>query len=119
MRAMPNLPVEVRQGMTTLFADPDTDSATKGEVEMLLLPSAKPVARQRRTNTFDHGLAGSGPAYVFLLAQAWQKRGATLGLSEAEATQLARATVAGSGALLAERPQEQARWSPKSRSRAE
>ena len=107
VRAMPNLPVEVRQGMTTLFAEPDTDSATKGEVETLFAALGKTLWLGKEEQILlTTALAGSGPAYVFLLAQALAEAGATLGLSEAEATQLARATVAGSGALLAERPQE-------------
>jgi pyrroline-5-carboxylate reductase len=49
-------------------------------------------------------LSGSGPAYVFLLAEAMAHAGAASGLSPALAATLARATVAGSGELLQRSP---------------
>src|SRR6201987_2339507 len=45
-------------------------------------------------------LTGSGPAYVFLLAEELARAGVAAGLPEALATKLARETVAGSGELL-------------------
>ena len=45
-------------------------------------------------------VSGSGPAYVFLLAEALARAGAAAGLPQALAEKLARATVAGSGELL-------------------
>src|SRR5205814_6726748 len=45
-------------------------------------------------------VSGSGPAYVFLLAEALARAGVAAGLPPALAAQLARETVAGSGALL-------------------
>ena len=45
-------------------------------------------------------VSGSGPAYVFLLAEAMAAAGIKAGLSEELATRLARATVSGAGELL-------------------
>ncbi len=45
-------------------------------------------------------LSGSGPAYVFLLAEAMANAGIAAGLPPALATRLAHETVAGSGELL-------------------
>ena len=45
-------------------------------------------------------LSGSGPAYVFLLAETMARAGISVGLPPALATRLARETVAGSGELL-------------------
>src|SRR5262249_60003460 len=45
-------------------------------------------------------LSGSGPAYVFLLAEAMARAGTAAGLPAALAATLARATVAGAGELL-------------------
>jgi pyrroline-5-carboxylate reductase len=50
-------------------------------------------------------VSGSGPAYVFLLIECLAKAGVAAGLPEALATQLARATVAGSAALAALSPE--------------
>jgi pyrroline-5-carboxylate reductase len=49
-------------------------------------------------------LSGSGPAYVFLLAESLAKAGAAAGLPPDLAARLARATVAGSGELLHQSP---------------
>ncbi len=51
-------------------------------------------------------LSGSGPAYVFLLAEALARAGAASGLPPDLAGRLARATVAGSGELLHRSPLE-------------
>jgi pyrroline-5-carboxylate reductase len=49
-------------------------------------------------------VSGSGPAYVFLLAEALAQAGASAGLPHELAAKLARATVAGSGELLQRSP---------------
>jgi pyrroline-5-carboxylate reductase len=46
-------------------------------------------------------VSGSGPAYLFLMAEALTEAGIAQGLSRAQAEKFARATVAGAGALLA------------------
>src|SRR5207302_1838646 len=51
-------------------------------------------------------VSGSGPAYVFLLAEALAQAGAAAGLPADLAARLARATVAGSGELLHRSPLE-------------
>ena len=53
-------------------------------------------------------LAGSGPAYVFLLARALEDGGVELGLSREEARALSRGMIAGSGELLRRRGEESA-----------
>jgi pyrroline-5-carboxylate reductase len=49
-------------------------------------------------------VSGSGPAYVFLLAEALARAGVAAGLPEDLAAKLARETVAGSGELLHRSP---------------
>ncbi|MCH9057700.1 MAG: hypothetical protein IIB55_03625 [Planctomycetes bacterium] len=49
-------------------------------------------------------VAGSGPAYVFYLAQAMSTAATKLGFDEAQAKQIVQRTIAGAGALLAESP---------------
>ena len=53
-------------------------------------------------------ISGGGPAYVFLLAELLERAGLEQGLPPALARQLARVTVAGSGALLAASAEEAA-----------
>jgi pyrroline-5-carboxylate reductase len=53
-------------------------------------------------------VSGSGPAYVFLLAEALTRAGVAAGLPGALADKLARVTVAGSGELLNNTPEDAA-----------
>jgi pyrroline-5-carboxylate reductase len=101
VRAMPNLAAAVGRGMAALAANaaatPDQRAtagallAATGRVEWLggeeLLDAATAVS-------------GSGPAYVFYLAEALASAGAALGLPAEVAARLARATVEGAGELL-------------------
>ena len=109
VRAMPNLPVEVQRGMTSLFAAPDTKVEAKGEVEALFASLGKTLWLGKEEQILlTTALAGSGPAYVFLLAQAMAEAGQTLGLSATDSALLARATVSGSGLLLDKRTEDAA-----------
>ena len=109
IRAMPNLPVEIQRGITTLFADPDTKANSKSEVESLFATLGKTLWLSKEEQILlTTALAGSGPAYVFLLVQAMAEAGQALGLSAEEAGLLARATVSGSGGLLDHRPEDAA-----------
>ena len=101
VRAMPNTPAAIGRGIT------------------VACPNAKVSARQRRLATDllaaigtvewvnDEGLmdavtavSGSGPAYVFLLAEAMTEAGIAAGLPRPLASTLARETVAGAGEML-------------------
>lgn len=54
-------------------------------------------------------VSGSGPAYVFLLAEAMAQAGVAAGLPPEMAARLARSTVSGAGALLGADPREAGR----------
>jgi pyrroline-5-carboxylate reductase len=101
VRAMPNTPAAIGRGITVAVAANDVSAAQRGVADALL----------RATGSVewvdDEGLmdavtavSGSGPAYVFLLAEELARAGVEAGLPEALATKLARETVAGSGELL-------------------
>lgn len=102
VRAMPNLPAEIGRGITALCAN---SSATSGQRDLCegLMRAVGEVAWVDREDFMDAitALSGSGPAYVFYLTECLAKAGREAGLPESLATRLARATVAGAGALLA------------------
>ena len=102
VRAMPNTPAAIGQGITAGFAGPGVDEAQRGLAHRLL-ESVGEVAWVTDEAMIDPvtAISGGGPAYVFLLAELLEKAGRAQGLDPALARQLARATVAGSGALLA------------------
>jgi pyrroline-5-carboxylate reductase len=106
VRAMPNTPAAVRQGITVATAGPGVSAAEKKKCQELLeaVGEALWVDDEALMDPVT-ALSGSGPAYVFLLVEAMAAAGAKLGLTPEMALQLARATVAGSGELLRQSPE--------------
>ena len=101
VRAMPNTPVSIRQGISVGVANAAVTRAQKracGE----LLGAVGEVVWIDDESLMDAvtAVSGSGPAYVFLLAECLAEAGVKAGLDKALAEQLARATVSGAGALL-------------------
>src|SRR5499427_727520 len=98
---MPNTPAAVRQGITVATASASVTTDEKKRCHALL-EAVGQVLWVEDEALMDPvtALSGSGPAYVFLLVEAMAAAGAKLGLNPEMAMQLARATVAGSGALL-------------------
>jgi pyrroline-5-carboxylate reductase len=101
VRAMPNTPAAVRQGITVATAAKGVSAAEKKKCQELLeaVGQALWVEDEALMDPVT-ALSGSGPAYVFLLVEAMAAAGAKLGLAPDMAMQLARATVMGSGELL-------------------
>jgi pyrroline-5-carboxylate reductase len=102
-RAMPNTPAAIRHGMTVLTANDGVDTAARAACTSLL-EAVGQVAWVDDESLMDAvtALSGSGPAYIFLLAEAMEAAGIAAGLPAELSATLARATVAGSGALLAQ-----------------
>jgi len=102
VRAMPNTPAAIGRGITVAYAGPGVTEAQRGLCSALLAAAGE-VAWVEDEAMLDAvtAVSGSGPAYVFLLAELLERAAAEQGLPPALARQLARATVAGSGALLA------------------
>lgn len=109
VRAMPNTPAAVGRGVTVLFANPNV-SADQREMCESLLSAVGQVAWIDDEALMDAvtGVSGSGPAYVFHLVEAMAEAGVAAGLPPELAMQLARETVAGSGELLAQSPEDAA-----------
>ena len=102
VRAMPNTPAAVRRGFTVAFPAPGV-SAAQRDLADSLLASVGEVAWVEDEALLDPvtAVSGGGPAYVFLLAEVMEAAAVEQGLSPDLARRMARATVAGSGALLA------------------
>lgn len=101
IRAMPNTPALVGQGAAAISA---SQSATDEDVAWAqqILQSVGMVAVVDEVDLDAvTGLSGSGPAYVFLLAQAMIEAGVQQGLDAETANALARQTVLGAATLLA------------------
>lgn len=100
IRAMPNTPAAVARGIAAIIGN---DAATADHMDMAeaLLAAVGQVVRLEDEAQMDAvtGLSGSGPAYVFHLIEAMAAAGEAQGLSPELSMALARATVAGAGAL--------------------
>jgi pyrroline-5-carboxylate reductase len=98
---MPNTPAAVRQGFTVAFAGPGVSAAQRDLADTLLAATGE-AAWVDEEGLLDPvtAVSGGGPAYVFLLAELLEKAAAEQGIPQDLARRMARATVAGSGALL-------------------
>lgn len=100
VRAMPNTPAAIGQGITAVIGNDRADPPALDLAEALM-EAVGQVVRLSDESQMDAvtGLSGSGPAYVFHLIEALAAAGEAEGLPADMAVRLARATVAGAGAL--------------------
>ncbi len=105
VRAMPNLPAEIGRGITAAFANAQVTPARRSLCDALLRAVGE-VAWIEDESLIDAvtAVSGSGPAYVFYLAECLADAGVAAGLPEDLAALLARATVTGAGGLLHHSP---------------
>jgi pyrroline-5-carboxylate reductase len=100
VRAMPNTPALIGQGISGLFARDAVTLDERATIERVLAPTG-------RTMWVEHeedldavtALSGSGPAYVFYFVEAMMQAAAAMGLSAEQGKTLALATFAGATAL--------------------
>ncbi|KAB0584594.1 pyrroline-5-carboxylate reductase [Ideonella dechloratans] len=103
VRAMPNTPALIGQGMSGLYARPAVTLDERLQVEQMLAPTGQLLwVEQEAQLDAVTALSGSGPAYVFYLLEAMIQAGVELGLSAEQSRQLAQQTVAGAAALSAQ-----------------
>ncbi|MDH4224075.1 MAG: pyrroline-5-carboxylate reductase [Deltaproteobacteria bacterium] len=95
-RAMPNTPAQVGSGMSVYFPDESIGGEGLARVEQLLTACGQ-VLRVNVETAIDAATAvsGSGPAYLFYLAEHWMKAAVNLGFSPVEAEQLVSQTLLG------------------------
>ena len=101
VRAMPNTPASIGEGITVAVANAQV-SLEQREACDALLSAVGDVVWVDDEAMLDAvtAVSGSGPAYVFHLAECLEQAGIDAGLPPALAARLARATVSGAGALL-------------------
>ena len=110
IRSMPNTPSLVKRGMTVCCADERVSDVQRDRVDALLKAIGKVewVADEGLIDAVT-AVSGSGPAYVFLLAECMAQAGIEAGLDPQLAMTLARETVAGAGELLIRSPETPSR----------
>ncbi len=101
VRAMPNTPAAIGRGITVAVPNARVSARQRRLASDLLaaIGAVEWIADEALMDAVT-AVSGSGPAYVFLLAEAMTQAGIAAGLPAALAARLARETVAGSGELL-------------------
>lgn len=101
VRTMPNTPALLGAGITGLFAGAGVSAAQRAQAQALL-EAAGPTVWIEDEALMDAvtAVSGSGPAYVFLLAEAMIEAGIAQGLPSEAASALARQTVLGAALML-------------------
>jgi pyrroline-5-carboxylate reductase len=101
VRTMPNTPALIGRGVTGAFANGAVGADQKTVVDQLLRAVGKVVwVDDEALINAVTAVSGSGPAYVFHLAEALAEAGEAAGLPADLAMLLARETVSGAGELL-------------------
>ena len=100
VRAMPNTPALIGQGMTALYARPGVEAAERQRIEQVLAATGDLlwVEEEAQLDAVT-ALSGSGPAYVFYFLEAMVQAGVDMGLPRTQAHRLAVGTFAGASEL--------------------
>ena len=103
VRTMPNTPALLGAGATGLFANARVDASQRARTQQLLDAAGRTVwiDDEARMDAVT-AVSGSGPAYVFLLAEAMEAAGIAEGLTPDAARTLALQTIFGAGRILIE-----------------
>jgi pyrroline-5-carboxylate reductase len=100
IRAMPNTPCLIRQGMSVLCASPQVKSAQVAVAEQLFQALGSTAVIEESLMDAATGLSGCGPAYVYLMIEALSEAGVKLGLSREVSTRLAAQTLSGASQMV-------------------
>lgn len=103
IRAMPNTPALIGQGMTGLFANNQATKEDQANAESICHAVGKItwVSEEKQIDDIT-AVSGSGPAYVFAFIEALEQAAITQGLSKEQAHLLATQTVLGAATLAAQ-----------------
>ncbi|MFZ0963568.1 MAG: pyrroline-5-carboxylate reductase [Terriglobia bacterium] len=100
VRAMPNTPCLIRQGMTAIAA---SAHATPDDVELareIFSAMGRTVVVEEKHMDAITGLSASGPAYVYLIIESLAEAGVKLGLPRELSTELSAQTLLGASAMV-------------------
>ena len=100
VRSMPNTPALIGMGITGLFPRPGVSADDRRQIEQVIATTGEFVwlAQEEQLDAVT-ALSGSGPAYVFYFLEAMIEAGTQMGLTHAQAAQLALQTFRGASAL--------------------
>jgi pyrroline-5-carboxylate reductase len=103
VRAMPNTPALVREGITVLCPEAALAEAEKRKAEAIFATVGRVAELEEAYMDAATGLSGCGPAYVFLMIEALSEAGVKLGINRKTSTLLAAQTLLGAAKMVLER----------------
>jgi pyrroline-5-carboxylate reductase len=103
IRAMPNTPCLIGEGMTVLCAGPGAGGPQIAQAEKIFGPLGKTATVEETLMDGVTGLSGCGPAYMYLIIEALSEAGVKVGLPRETATLLAAQTMSGAAKMVLER----------------
>ncbi|MGL3199902.1 MULTISPECIES: pyrroline-5-carboxylate reductase [Curtobacterium] len=100
VRALPNTPIGVGQGVTGISAGASADEDAVALASSVFSVSGSVIEVPESQLDALSAVSGSGPAYVFLLVEQWQRAAEELGFTPEQAATMVQGTVSGAVALL-------------------
>ncbi|MBX3405101.1 MAG: pyrroline-5-carboxylate reductase [Phycisphaeraceae bacterium] len=100
VRAMPNTAAAVRRSMTAIAPGPRATEADLARVRALMSAVGKTVTIAEPLMDAATAVVGSGPAYVYVLAEAMMRGAREAGFDETTADEMVRGTIGGAAAML-------------------
>ena len=101
IRVMPNLPVMVNEGMSCLVANKEITKKNKQSIESLFSKTGKIIWLRKESDINKvTAISGSGPGYIFLFIDAFEKAALNLGLGKEVTRKIIYQTLIGSTYLL-------------------
>jgi pyrroline-5-carboxylate reductase len=103
VRAMPNTPAQIGEGITVWTATPEVEDRQKLQAQAILGSLGEEIyVEEEEYLDMATALSGTGPAYVFMFMEAMIDAGVHMGFSRRVATQLVTQTLRGSVAYAAQ-----------------
>ncbi len=102
VRAMPNTPCRINEGMTVLCAGAHATDVDMDLVHALFAPLGRVLSLDEEHIDTVTGLAASGPAFIFVFIEALAEGGVLMGLPRKIATELAAQTMQGAARMVLE-----------------
>jgi pyrroline-5-carboxylate reductase len=103
IRAMPNTPCLIGQGMTVFCTGPGAGDSHREIVETIFQTLGKTAMIEESLMDGATGLSGCGPAYAYLIIESLSEAGVKVGLPRKVATLLAAQTLAGAAEMVLQR----------------
>ncbi len=101
VRAMPNTPAQIGEGISVWTATPEVTESQKGWVSSILGATGQEIyVTDEKYIDMATAISGSGPAYFFLFIEALVEAAVSIGLPRTVAQELALQTMLGSGHLI-------------------